>query len=244
MNPTEMQMESLIEYEPNPESKSLEEWNKLTNLTTKKKALIPPAESKPDLQSLLKAILPPREWDQDGKHFVQYVSHNKASRENVTSLQTKLDERLITRQARENGICPIREELHSQCYDEIIRQATIECPERGLLLMRVRDEMRMTIAAYQTMFKSASDYSVKKQIDAERGKTESEANIKSLSDKNAKLSQRRADLAAKKRAIETRIRESREYDKGKKAEELKYLDDQLSNLRLFFSNMNKAAEQA
>ena len=28
---------------------------------------------------------------------------------------------------------------------------TINCAERGLLLLRVRDEIRMTIAAYQTL---------------------------------------------------------------------------------------------
>jgi len=33
--------------------------------------------------------------------------------------------------------------------DELIREVTINCAERGLLLLRVRDEMRMTIAAYQ-----------------------------------------------------------------------------------------------
>lgn len=52
-------------------------------------------------------------------------------------------------QARETGICPVREELYAQCCDELIRQVTINCAERGLLLLRVRDEMRMTIAAYQ-----------------------------------------------------------------------------------------------
>jgi hypothetical protein len=52
-------------------------------------------------------------------------------------------------QARETGICPVREELYAQCFDEIIREVTINCAERGLLLLRVRDEMRMTIAAYQ-----------------------------------------------------------------------------------------------
>lgn len=52
-------------------------------------------------------------------------------------------------QARETGICPVREELYSQCFDELIREVTINCAERGLLLLRVRDEMRMTTAAYQ-----------------------------------------------------------------------------------------------
>ena len=34
-------------------------------------------------------------------------------------------------------------------------QVTINCAERGLLLLRVRDEMRMTIMAYQTLYESS-----------------------------------------------------------------------------------------
>jgi hypothetical protein len=33
--------------------------------------------------------------------------------------------------------------------DELIRQVTVECGERGLLLLRIRDEIRMTLSAYQ-----------------------------------------------------------------------------------------------
>lgn len=47
------------------------------------------------------------------------------------------------------GICPVREELFSQLFDELIRQVTVNCVERGFLLLRVRDDMRATIAAYQ-----------------------------------------------------------------------------------------------
>ena len=42
-----------------------------------------------------------------------------------------------------------RRELYAQCFDELIRQSTINCTERGLLLLRVRDELRMTLHAYQ-----------------------------------------------------------------------------------------------
>ena len=34
-------------------------------------------------------------------------------------------------------------------------EVTINCPERGLLLLRVRDEIRMSIAAYQTLYQSS-----------------------------------------------------------------------------------------
>lgn len=43
---------------------------------------------------------------------------------------------------------------HVHTSDELIRQVTINCAERGLLLLRVRDEIRMTVAAYQTLYES------------------------------------------------------------------------------------------
>ena len=67
------------------------------------------------------------------------------------TLQELLDKRLLERQARETGICPVREDLYQQCFDELIRQVTLDGPERGLLLLRVRDEIRMTIDAYKIL---------------------------------------------------------------------------------------------
>ena len=82
------------------------------------------------------------------------MSHQPASRIDVLRLRTMLDQKIMERQAREMGICPVREELFGQCFDEIIRQVTLSEPERGLLLLRVRDEIKMTIAAYQTLYQS------------------------------------------------------------------------------------------
>ena len=76
------------------------------------------------------------------------MSHTPASRVDVARLRENLDSKLMDRQARESGICPVREELFGQCFDEIIRQVTLSEPERGLLLLRVRDEIKMTISAY------------------------------------------------------------------------------------------------
>ena len=64
------------------------------------------------------------------------LAQEKASRDQAKDLFKALDEKIKERQAREKGICPVREELYAQCFDEIIRQVTIECPERGLLLLR------------------------------------------------------------------------------------------------------------
>ena len=49
----------------------------------------------------------------------------------MINLEQRLTKKLSSLNARPNGICPIREELYSQCFDEIIRQITLNCVERG-----------------------------------------------------------------------------------------------------------------
>ena len=70
----------------------------------------------------------------------------------MVRLDEMLDQKLMQRQARNSGICPMREELFMQVFDELIRQVTLNLPERGLLLLRVRDETMMTIGAYQILY--------------------------------------------------------------------------------------------
>ena len=100
------------------------------------------------------------------------MSPTPATRVDVINLQDELDKRLQARQARETGICPIREELYAQCFDELIRQITIQCAERGFLLVRVRDEIKMTIQAYQTLYESSIAYGMRKALMAEQRKND------------------------------------------------------------------------
>jgi dynein light intermediate chain len=103
--------------------------------------------------------------------YMETVLSTPATKADVITLQRDLDNRLQTRQARETGICPIREELYAQCFDELIRQITINCSHRGLLLVRVRDEMRMTIQAYQTLYESALAFGMRFALKGEQNRT-------------------------------------------------------------------------
>ena len=67
-------------------------------------------------EEYLNTILPPREYEKDGKKYIQYVSATPATKTDILSLQENLDRKLQQRKARETGICPIREELYSQCF--------------------------------------------------------------------------------------------------------------------------------
>jgi dynein light intermediate chain len=61
-----------------------------------------------------------REWTEDGQLWVQYVSSTPATRLEVINLQEQLDNQLQQRQARETGICSVREELYSQCFGKLL----------------------------------------------------------------------------------------------------------------------------
>merc|ERR1719155_451751 len=103
----------------------------------------------------------------------------------------------MDRQARETGICPVREDLYSQCFDELIRQVAINCPERGLLLLRVRDEIRMTIDAYKTLYDSSVTFGVRKQLQAEQGMAEMEEKISGLNSVKKQLESQVLELRNK-----------------------------------------------
>ncbi|GIY37352.1 28 kDa inner dynein arm light chain, axonemal [Caerostris extrusa] len=124
----------------------------------------------PQVAEILDAILPPREFEDDGKLWIQPVSRTPATRLDVVNLAEKLDARLIERNAREIGICPIRRELYDQCFDELIRQETLNCMERGLLFVRIRDELRMSLAAYENLYDSGVAFGIRKALLSEKRK--------------------------------------------------------------------------
>merc|ERR1719517_428476 len=130
---------------------------------------------------------------------------------------------LQQRQARETGICPIREELYSQCFDELIRQVTIICAERGLLQLRVRDEIRMTICAYQSLYESSIAFGMRKALQAEQRRNQHGKRMKDLIAANRKLKEEVEELDSKIAQIEKQEAERRELEERKHKEEVEML---------------------
>ena len=102
-------------------------------------------------------------------------------------------------------------------------QVTINCAERGLLLLRVRDEIRMSIAAYQTLYESSIAFGMRKALQAEQGKADMEARIKQLEAEKKDLERQVQELKAKAEAIEKREGERRALEEKKHAEEVQFL---------------------
>jgi dynein light intermediate chain len=186
-------------------------------------------------EDYLNSILPPREYTENGQLWVRYVSPTPATRVDVINLQDDLDLKLQSKQARETGICPIREELYSQCFDELIRQITINCAERGFLLVRVRDELKMTIQAYQTLYESSIAYGMRKALMAEQKKNEMQTSI-------TQLKQGCDDLEQQVQQLDQSIIDMVKKDEEDRAREQKAHDDQVEYLKALNQDYKKELE--
>lgn len=187
-------------------------------------------------EDYLNSILPPREYTDGGQLWVRYVSPTPAYKVDVMNLQDELDKKLQQRQARETGIDPIREELFAQCFDELIRQITIQCAERGFLLVRVRDEIRMTIQAYQTLYESSIAYGMRKALMAECRKNEMQTTIKQFEDACE-------ELAAENKRLEQEIEDMIRRDEEERLREQKAHQDNVTYLQEVNADFKKELEQ-
>eukprot|EP01012_Entosiphon_sulcatum_P028962 TRINITY_DN3515_c0_g1_i1.p1 TRINITY_DN3515_c0_g1~~TRINITY_DN3515_c0_g1_i1.p1 ORF type:complete len:257 (+),score=78.10 TRINITY_DN3515_c0_g1_i1:213-983(+) len=212
----------LLKYDPAVRASDPAAQSKLSPLDSVSKSQLSPLENRPAIaapKDILPAILPPRvsgDW-------VQFVSAEPATRFDVRTLQEHFDQKLIASKARKSGICPVRMALYAQCFDELIRQVTVDCPDRGLLLLRVRDEIRMTTAAYRTLYETSVDFGKKKAVEAEKGKQDMIDTIEALTSEKEDLEKHVKRLQAKLKAMEKNVMEQQQADEKKHQEELNFL---------------------
>lgn len=71
-------------------------------------------------------------------------------------------------------------DIYDEVFNELIRQVTINSPERGILLSKVRDEMKITVAAYKSLYDSSVTFGMRKQVQAEEGVDDMKKSIEEL----------------------------------------------------------------
>jgi dynein light intermediate chain len=137
----------------------------------------------------------------------------------------------------------VREELYAQCFDELIRQTTVNCAERGLLLLRVRDEMRMSIMAYQTLYESAVAFGMRKALSTEQGKAEMEATIATQKETIATLERELREWKQKCEANEKHAAEEKEKTAKEVEEKIKTLETQATQANNALKNFQRGVAE-
>merc|ERR1712113_1294492 len=100
---------------------------------------------------------------------------------------------------------------------------TIICAERGLLLLRVRDEIRMTICAYQSLYESSIAFGMRKALQAEQRRNQQNKKMKDLVVANRKLREEVDELDLKIAQVEKHEADRREQEERKHKEEVEML---------------------
>ena len=194
------------------------------------------------VKDALNKILPPKKITDNDQIWVQYVTCTPCAKADVINLQEDLDRRLQTEQARETGICPIREKLYVECFDELIRQVTINCLERGILLMRIKKELIMTVESYQNLYESAIAYGIRVLMLAEEDKKKLEEEIVNDENECNELENEIAEIEFalkdhKEREVIERdeIRQKHKLDMEERMKKIKTLKEQLKEKLSFHS---------
>ena len=177
-------------------------------------------------RDVLNSIFPPKEFDEDGVHYQQCVSTAPSSKQDVVKLKNDLETLLITQKARPKGVCSIRSNLYSQCFDEVIRQVTIESNARGRLLTRIRDHYRQLLSTYKDLNDIALQFGANKNIQVTLGMDELLKQNKLLKEKRRELELQANDLQLKLDAIEKRIQENKQLREKEYADEIAFLKRQ------------------
>ena len=190
---------------------------------------------------VLDCVLPPREvvvevgTDAAGtmitKRVVQPVANKQASRPQLAELQQLFDFKLQDSKARADGICPVRQAIFGMLFDELLRQVTIDCPERGLLLLRIRDQVRLTLDAARALYDSSVQYASRKSHEATKSVPEMTARIKELTSVNTVLRKEVDRLNAKVRAMELAEEERKRAQDEKYREETAFMDATILRLK-------------
>ncbi|TKR59297.1 hypothetical protein L596_028989 [Steinernema carpocapsae] len=191
----------------------------------------PPEDVDPEvqLQTILDCILPPRRFEEYEKTWVERASTLPATRLDVLALKEKFEKTLEARGAKPFGICPIRRCVYDQLFDELIREVTVNCAERGVLLLRVRDELRLSLLSYQSLLESAIAYGVRKAIGVERQQTRAVVELDEEVARNKILHQKLEEL-------EQRIASQRLANE----EELVLLEQRMNDENSRLAESNKA----
>ncbi|XP_049590858.1 axonemal dynein light intermediate polypeptide 1-like [Syngnathus scovelli] len=174
-------------------------------------------------ENLLNLMFPPRRWEEANKEWVQRVCSEPSTRVDVVNLEEELDKKLLQTRAMETGICPLRRQLYTECFDELIRQVVLICAERGLLLLRVRDEIKMTIAAYQTFYESSMVFGVRKALHDEQDKVALKDKISDLENLKEELIEKLNHQKKKCVEVKKMAAEKQEAQEKKCTEEIQSL---------------------
>ena len=117
-------------------------------------------------------------------------STKNPEKEDIGKIAKQLEDLIQQRKCKSQGICEIRNEIYLETLNEMIRHISMDCPERGILLTLIRNEITNSLANYKRLFDSSQGFAVRRELSAENG-------VEGLLGKKLELERKLAELKNK-----------------------------------------------
>eukprot|EP00658_Telonema_sp_P-2_P028667 TRINITY_DN21924_c0_g1_i1.p1 TRINITY_DN21924_c0_g1~~TRINITY_DN21924_c0_g1_i1.p1 ORF type:complete len:245 (+),score=54.25 TRINITY_DN21924_c0_g1_i1:252-986(+) len=164
---------------------------------------------------------------------------NESPRIDALTLTNKLNHELSDKQARLEGICPVRRELFANCFDDLIRRVTHDCTERGLMLQRIRDEVRLSTDAYRTVFEGSVDTVTNTAWESDEEITNMKHYIKTIEGEVDNLQNQVNTMEAEKHRAAKEASEMLSQMREEHGKRVKSIEDNNAQIEAFIAELKK-----
>lgn len=112
----------------------------------------------------LDILFPPQTVTEESELKTFHACRKQATLFEICELKNYFDSKLKELENEESGFSDKLRDIYFKLFDELIRQEIIACPERGLLLVSVRNEALKTMTSMQKLYRSCFAFAITKDL--------------------------------------------------------------------------------
>lgn len=109
-------------------------------------------------------IFPPKTFVEQGENKIIVASRREVLTYEILELDDDWNKAVDKLNDDQVGFSSGLQDIYKQIFDELIRQEIIDCPERGLLMAAVRNQMRDILKYTHNLYKSTFGFSLRKDL--------------------------------------------------------------------------------
>lgn len=170
-------------------------------------------------------------------------SFESPDKEDIDRIAKQLESLIQNRKCKSQGICEVRNEIYLETMNEMIRQISIDCPERGILLARIRNEICNTISSYKRLFDNSQAFAVRRELSAEEGVESLIERKNKLENRLAQLKNQSIELSCQTENLDSNIENVEVKNEAAKKEELEFYKSLNANIEEFLLLVKSSGPQ-
>jgi len=173
-----------------------------------------------DMRKMLHIMFPSKSYKEGGKLWQKHVSLSQASRWDLYAFEDELLAKNRLLSVNKFGISRMEAQLNFLYLDELVRQETLSCAERGLLVQTIRQELHSYVDLYEDVIASANNFFLRHSRVALKA-------IDELQEQLSKLEEQKHDLEQELDILEVVLNQSKRLAQVRMETDMKLYEDEM-----------------